>query len=250
MANLSVMSSISRMGTIEPFDLQVSRGQITGHEPLNVFGYSTATPNSAFIAAWENNTAYAFPTVASTMLVTSSSASDTAVTILITGLDSDYNVISESVTLTGTDAVTTTNVYWRINGVTTTAGNAVGTVYVKNAGGTTYAQIAIGSGKTNMSIYTVPAGYTAYLNQFDAFSSTSVTSGVYATFRALRTSATGVNTLVLQIPFLNDYSITRQYPLALTEKTDSQWQCKSSGAGLGIGIVVLGILIKNFNTAP
>ena len=184
------------------------------------------------------------------MLVTSSSASDTAVTILITGLDSDYNVISESVTLTGTDAVTTTKVYWRINGVTTTAGNAVGTVYVKNAGGTTYAQIAIGSGKTNMSIYTVPAGYTAYLTQFDAFSSTSVTSGVYATFRALRTSATGVNTLVLQIPFLNDYSITRQYPLALTEKTDSQWQCKSSGAGLGIGIVVLGILIKNFNTAP
>ena len=167
---------------------------------------------------------------------------------MITGLDSEYNVISESVTLTGTDAVTTTNVYWRINGVTTTAGNAVGTVYVKNAGGTTYAQIAIGSGKTNMSIYTVPAGYTAYLTQFDAFSSTSVTSGVYATFRALRTSVTGVNTLVLQIPFLNDYSITRQYPLVLTEKTDSQWQCKSSGAGLGIGIVVLGVLIKNFNT--
>jgi len=242
---MGTYSSATRQGAYEPFDLQVSRGQVDGHEPLNVFGYSTATPSSGFIAAWENNTAYAFPTVASTMLVTSSSASDTAVTILITGLNSSYNVISESVTLTGTDAVTTTNVYWRINGVTTTAGNAVGTVYVKNAGGTTYAQIAIGSGKTNMSIYTVPAGYTAYLTQFDAFSSTSVTSGVYATFRALRTSVTGVNTLVLQIPFLNDYSITRQYPLVLTEKTDSQWQCKSSGAGLGIGIVVLGILIKN-----
>jgi len=237
--------SQTQYGKNEQFELQVARGQIQGHEPLNVFGYSTATPNSGFIAAWENNTAYVFPTVASTMLVSSSSASDTAVTILITGLDAAYGVISESVALNGTSDVPTTKVFWRINSVVTTVGNAVGTVYVKNAGGTTYAQIAIGSGKTNMSIYTVPAGYTAYLTQFDAFSSTSVTSGVYATFRALRTSSTGVNNIVLQIPFLNDYSITRQYPLALPEKTDSQWQCKSSGAGLGIGIVVLGVLIKN-----
>lgn len=237
--------SQTQYGKNEQFELQVARGQIQGHEPLNVFGYSTATPNSGFIAAWENNTAYVFPTVASTMVVSSSSASDTAVTILITGLDAAYGVISESVALNGTSDVPTTKVFWRINSVVTTVGNAVGTVYVKNAGGTTYAQIAIGSGKTNMSIYTVPAGYTAYLTQFDAFSSTSVTSGVYATFRALRTSSTGVNNIVLQIPFLNDYSITRQYPLALPEKTDSQWQCKSSGAGLGIGIVVLGVLIKN-----
>ena len=245
MANIGVYRSVTQVGTYEPFDLQVARGQITGHEVLNVFGYSTATPSSGFIAAWENNTAYVFPTVASTMVVSSSSASDTAVTILIDGLDASYNRISESVALNGTSDVTTTKVFFRINSVITTAGNAVGTVYVKNAGGTTYAQITIGSGKTNMSIYTVPAGYTAYLTQFDAFSSTSVTSGVYATFRALRTSPTGVNNIVLQVPFLNDYTISRPYPLPLPEKTDSQWQCKSSGAGLGIGIVVIGVLIKN-----
>jgi hypothetical protein len=242
---MGTYSSATRQGAYEPFELQVSRGQVDGHEVLNVFGYSTATPSSGFIAAWENNTAYAFPTVASTMVVSSSSVSDTAVTILITGLNANYDVITESVTLNGTTDVPTTKVFWRINCVITTSGNAVGTMYVKNAGGTTYAQIAIGAGKTNMSIYTVPAGYTAYLTQFDAFSSTSVTSGVYATFRALRTSPTGVNNIVLQIPFLNDYTITRPYPLALTEKTDSQWQCKSSGAGLGIGIVVIGVLIKN-----
>jgi len=246
MANLGIWRSITQVGTYEPFDLQVARGQITGHEVLNVFGYSTATPSSGFIAAWENNTAYVFPTVASTMVASSSSASDTAVTILIDGLDANYNRISESVTLNGTSDVTTTKVFFRINSVITTAGNAVGTVYVKNAGGTTYAQITIGSGKTNMSIYTVPAGYTAYLTQFDAFSSTSVTSGVYATFRALRTSPTGVNNIVLQVPFLNDYTISRPNPLALPEKTDSQWQCKSSGAGLGIGIVVIGVLIQNY----
>jgi hypothetical protein len=243
--NYGKVSSVTQRGTYEPFDLQVARGQIALHEVLNVFGYSTATPSSGFIAAWENNSAYVFPTVASTMVVSSSSASDTAVTVKIDGLDADYNRISESITLNGTSDVATTKVFWRINSVITTAGNAVGTVYVKNAGGTTYAQITIGSGRTNMSVYTVPAGYTAYLTQFDAFSSTSVTSGVYATFLALRTSSTGLNNSVLQIPFLNDYSITRPYPLALPEKTDSQWHCKSSGAGLGIGIVVIGVLIAD-----
>jgi hypothetical protein len=237
--------SVTVQGAYEPFELQVSRGQIMGHEPVNVFGYSTATPSSGFIAAWENNTAYVFPTVASVMLVTSSSASDTAVTILIDGLDANYARITESVALNGTTAVSTIQEFFRINSVVTTSGNAAGTVYVKNAGGTTYAQITIGSGKTNMSVYTVPAGYTAYLTQFDAFSSTSVTSGVYATFRALRTSSTGVNNIVLQVPFLNDYSITRPYPISALEKTDFQFQCKSSGAGLGIGIVALGVLIKN-----
>jgi hypothetical protein len=245
MATTSIVSSITRTGRYEPFELQVARGQITDHEVLNVFGFSTATPNSGFIAAWENNTAYVFPSVASTMLVTSSSASDTAVVILISGLDVNYIRISESITLTGTSAVTTTKSFFRINSVVTTAGNAVGTVYVKDAGGVTYAQIAIGSGRTNMSVYTVPAGYTAHLTQFDAFSSTSVTSGVYATFRALLTTGAGVNNVVLTVPFLNTFAITRPYPISYGEKTDAQWQCRSSGAGLGIGIVVIGVLIKN-----
>lgn len=241
---MGIYSSATRQGTYEPFDLQVARGQIDGHEPVNVFGYATAVSTS-FVAVWENNAAYVFPTVASTMLVTSSSASDTAVTILISGLDANYARISESVTLNGTNAVTTTSSFFRINSVVTTAGNAVGTMYVKNAGGTTYAQVTIGNGRTNMSIYTIPAGYTLYLNQIDAWSSTSVTSGVYATFRALLTSAAGVNNVTLSIPFLNSYNVTRQVPIAYPEKTDVQWQCKSSGAGLGIGTLVLGTLVKN-----
>ena len=242
---MGTYSSVTRVGAYEPFELQVARGQIAGHEVLNVFGYSTAIPNTGFIAAWENNTAYVFPSVATTMLVTSSSASDTAVTILISGLDVNYARISELITLTGTAAVTTTKSDFRITSVVTTAGNAVGIMYVKDAGGVIYAQVAIGGGRTNMSVYTVPAGYTAHLTQFDAFSSTSVTSGVYATFRALLTSSTGVNNVVLNAPFLNTFAVSRPYPISYTEKTDIQWQCKSSGAGLGIGIVVIGVLVKN-----
>jgi hypothetical protein len=244
MANLGVVRSITQVGKYEPFELQVARGQITGHEVVNVFGYASAVSTS-FVSVWENNAAYVFPTVASTMVVSSSSASDTAVSVQIFGLDADYNRITEVVALNGTNNVATTKVYWRINNVITTAGAAVGTMYVKNAGGTTYAQITIGSGKTNMSVYTVPAGYTAYLTQFDGFSSTSVTSGVFATFRGLLTSSTGISNVVLQAPFLNTYSVTRPYPIPVLEKVDLQLQCKSSGAGLGIGVLGIGVLIAN-----
>lgn len=239
-----IVSSITRGGAYEPWELQVARGQIFGHEVVNIFGYASAVSTS-FVSVWENNAAYVFPTVASTMVVSSSSVADTAVSVQIFGLDVDYQRITEVVALNGTTGVTTVNSYFRINNVITTAGAAVGTMTVKNVGGTTYAQIAIGNGKTNMSVYTVPAGYTAYLTQFDAFSSTSVTSGVFATFRGLLTSSTGISNVVLQAPFLNTYAVTRPYPIPVLEKVDLQLQCKSSGAGLGIGAIGIGILIKN-----
>ena len=244
MANLGVVRSITQVGKYEPFELQVARGQITGHEVVNVFGYANVVSTS-FVSIWENNAAYVFPTVASTMVVSSSSASDTGVSVQIFGLDADYNRITEIVALNGTSDVTTAKVYWRINNVITTIGAAVGTIYVKNAGGTTYAQIAIGNGKTNMSVYTVPAGYTAYMTQFDAFSSTSVTSGVFATFRGLITSSTGISNVVIVAPFLNTYAVTRPYPTPVFEKSDLQLQCKSSGAGLGIGTLGIGVIVKN-----
>ena len=93
MANLGVVRSITQVGTYEPFELQVARGQITGHEVVNIFGYASAV-STAFVSVWENNAAYVFPTVASTMVVSSSSASDTAVSIQIFGLDVNYNRIT------------------------------------------------------------------------------------------------------------------------------------------------------------
>ena len=50
--NNSVMS-ITRSGRTEPFDLQVARGQVAGHQVLSVFGYQ---PNvsATSIPIWEN----------------------------------------------------------------------------------------------------------------------------------------------------------------------------------------------------
>ncbi len=241
---MGTYSSVSRNGAFEPFDLQVARGQIAGHEAVNVFGFANAV-SSTFVAVWENNAAYVFPTVASVMLISSSSASDTAVTIQVDGLDANYRRITELVVVTGTVGVSTVNTFWRINSMLTTSGVAVGTIFAKNAGGTTYAQIAIGNGRTNMSVYSVPLGYTFYLSQTDAFSSTSVTSGVFATYRTLVVSDTGISNIVFAAPFLNNIAIERPVPAVFPQKVDLQFQCKSSGAGLAIGTLAIGILIKN-----
>lgn len=238
--------SQTQYGKNEQFDLQVGRGQIQGHQSVFLFGYSASITNAAFIPAWENTAAYTYPASAVAMSIVSTSASDTAVQIIIYGLDINYKQINETVLLTGTTPVVTSTLFFRVNqlDVLPDSVNPVGVITAKN-GGVTYGQIAVDTGQSNMSVYTVPAGYTLYGTHVGAWSSTSVTSGVYATFRAQAVSPAGTKYIVSIAPFLNTFEFAAQYPLKFVEKTDVQLQFKSSGAGLGIGTILEGVLIKN-----
>ena len=238
--------SQTQYGKNEQFELQVGRGEVQGHRSVFLFGYSASITNAAFIPAWENTAAYTYPASAVAMSIVSTSASDTAVKIIVYGLDANYNLINETVTLTGTTPVVTTALFFRVNqlDVLPDSVNPVGVITAKN-GGVTYGQIAVDTGQSNMSVYTVPAGYTLYGNHIGAWSSTSVTSGVYATFRAQTLSPAGTKYIVSIAPFLNTFEFAANFPLTFAEKTDVQFQFKSSGAGLGIGTIFEGILIKN-----
>jgi hypothetical protein len=250
MANLGVIRSITQVGTYEPFELQVGRRQIAGHESVFLFGFSASITNAAFIPAWENTAAYTYPASAVAMSVVSTSASDTAVKIIVIGLDANYNLVTETVALTGTTPVVTTALFFRVNqlDVLPDSVNPVGVITAKN-GGVTYGQIAVDTGQSNMSVYTVPAGHTLYGVHVGAWSSTSVTSGVYATFRAQTLSPAGTKYIVSQAPFLNTFEFAAQFPLTFPEKTDVQLQFRSSGAGLAIGVILEGVLIKNAITS-
>ena len=140
-----------------PQYLQVARGLVTGASVVNIYGYQPSV-GTTFIPVWENATTYTYPGSASTMLLYSSSGSDTAVSVLINGLAASYNNLSETKVLTnGTTGVTTANSYLRINTITVTgSNNAVGILYLSNAGKTTtYAQITAGNGKNQAMIYTL-----------------------------------------------------------------------------------------------
>lgn len=246
-----IAPSITQNGRYEPFELQVSRGNVFGHEPLNIFAFTTALGSTAYGPLWEGLTGaggtYPYPASAVVMVVTSSSASDTAVTVTIYGLDANFAPISETVALNGTSNVNTVKSYLRVNLVTTASGNAVGTVTVKN-GGTTYAQMNPGTGQTQMSIYTVPAGYTFYQTYLQGDSNTSTTSGAYVRLRTyeVNNKIGGVIHTQQQSVFVQSLLVPLQFPLQYIEKTDIQWQFQGSGgAGAAANIYVGGVLIKN-----
>jgi hypothetical protein len=161
--------SITQVGTSEPFELQVARGQIPGHSSIHKFGAVPTMSVNTTGTVWDvNDTLYPWSawSEAGTLTVDRANASDAAKTITIVGLDADYNQITENVTLTAATGNATTQSFIRVyraymyNG----SGTNVGNIDIKK-GATVVARISADKGQTLMSVYTVPAGYSAYLTQ-------------------------------------------------------------------------------------
>ena len=220
--------------------LAIAKGEVNGYSVRNLFGYNSAI-GTTYMPAWENATAYTYPTSALTMTVTSNVA-DNGVVILIAGLDANYNQISELVTLAGT--ATTTNQYFRINDVVTVSGNALNNITVSN-GGVTYAKVRGGDGKNQASIYTVPAGYSFYLSRIDAFCATAAQNNRQIYFRNLVCLPNGVKLRVAETSFLEIMHIQRQLPFRYDEKTDIQFQLRGSAGEQFISVFGEGTLVKN-----
>ena len=95
------------------------------------------------------------------------------VAITIEGLDSNYNLISEVVTMDASDTTTvqetTTNFYRIVNAIVTgTNTNSIPNDYditfkYGSSGGTTVAKILATYGATQSCTYTIPAGYQAFI---------------------------------------------------------------------------------------
>jgi len=267
-------NSISRQAKYEPFDLQVARGQISGHTPLSIFGYgTTGTTAGLFVTMWENSpsTNYVFPATAQQMYVASTvGAGDAGALIQVTGLDANYNPISEIVALGGTagTGVITAKTYWRINNISVALSSTVnptGQITIQNqaatSGSVEYAQIntatyngnTISVGTSQMSVYTVPANNTLQLTRFTANSSFTGNTANYCTYRVvaqypsvLNSSAILVRRIILNSPFVQQFNIQRTFPFAYPAGTDVQWQiAPSATTACTVGINIGGVLIAD-----
>lgn len=236
----------------EPFDLQVARGQIDAHSTVNIYGFQVSV-TTANIPVWEVAGAYTYPASATAMHLVSTvntGGDKTGTTVLISGLDSTYTPISETLTLDGTTVVVTTKSYLRIQSISlasvTGGANPTGTITLKDLTNTTvYAQINPSIGRSQMSIYTVPAGYTFYLSRIDAYTSANGSSADWVQYRNVNTTSSGVTTLTQQAPFTNVYHAQRVMPRPFAEKTDMQLQAKTSANTHAVSIAAEGYLIKN-----
>jgi len=227
--------SITQVGTSEPFELQVARGQIPGHKSVFKFGLNPVVQNVEE-TVWEGGGLYVYPSSALIMTVASASgATDNGVVITISGLDADYNEQSETVTLAGAGTATTTKSFLRVyRGFVAGSQEPAGAVTVAN-GGTTYAYIN-GGNQTLMAVWTVPAGYDGYITQLDVTVLTEqnnkfgnirlVTREQGGVFRTQESFSAEGGAIALP------YSI----PVRVPEKTDIEYRAVASGANADLRV--------------
>lgn len=220
----------------------VAKGNIWDSRPLNIFGFNR-TVGTSFETLWDDGGNYAYPSSALVMSVVSSSTSDT-MEVLISGLDANYVEITETVTLTGTSAVTTSKSFLRINSAIILSGSNVGNITISN-GGVTYAYIQAELGTTQSSVYTVPANHSVYLFRIDCTSGTN-NGQKYLTIRNVLKTHGGRILRVAEATFsTSQVSFDRQVPFKIEEKTDFHFEAKSSASDNEVSIFIEAILVEN-----
>lgn len=239
--------SITQVGTSEPFELQVSRGQITGHYRLHKFGFNSLI-NDTEETIWDVGGIYVYPSSAIKMTATSTDgANDEDVQVTIQGLDANYNQISETVTLDGTGAAETNSFFLRVfRAFIAGSQEPSGTINITNTG-TTYARITLGENQTLMTVWTVPAGYTAYLLQKDVTCLTEA-NNKFGTLRLISRKPSGVFRAHDKFSLQNAHTeITYSTPIPFTEKTDIEVRAigSSSNSALRVSATLDMVYIKN-----
>lgn len=227
------------------FNQQVAMGKVPGVTGLSISGYRLSN-STAFLPAWEDGVYVYFPS-AQVVRVWSESESDNNVSVLINGLDANYVQQTETVVLTnGKTGVLTTKQFLRINSISLTrAPNNVGLIHAGSSDKTiTLAYIGTlsnnSAGRSQMTVYTVPAGYTFYLTQSNWY----INGNSPAAYRSWTQRPDGLINIILTFPILDQYNSLKVVSRPYAEKTDIQWQA-SVPNNTAIGGQIEGYLISN-----
>lgn len=247
------VSSVSRFGSTEPFELQVARGQVAFHKNIFKFGFNPDVDNS-LETVWAQGGLYSYLSTATTLYISSSSTADDAAgtgarTATVSGLDANYDEVSVTVDLDGQNGVQlgSASNWIRVNRITVnTAGSGgqnAGVIYVGDEASPTsgvpsnkYATVAIGDNQTLMALWTVPRGYTAYVLQTDVTAATAQ-NNKYATVHFVARENGGV--FQVKDKFVKSESSHHQryhIPLKFEEKTDLEFRCIGDSAGADIAL--------------
>ena len=228
------------IANLNGWGIQVSNGDVDGVSYIEKFGYQPMVPNGDIATVWGGTGLYQYLDTATTVTVTSSDVNDNptgsgARIVEIQGLDQDNNPALEQIDLGGTSTTTFIRVF-RARVCTSGGENPNQGIITISGGGLTLAVIdklgnnAPGHGQTNMAIYTVPAGKTAYLTQWTV-SSGKQNADTVAKLMVRDTyhpndGAWNVKDIVeIQA---NSYIKEYRVPLKFTEKTDIEVRAFSS----------------------
>ena len=163
-------------------NIPIAAGQLAGYSSVEKFGRN---PNVATTieTVWEHGGMYEYLTTASQIFIYSASSDDGvgqigAIKVTVQGLDENYNIISEELTVNGAGSTLTffrvyrafitdagSSGYNKGHLIISTQSSGAGIVLADIGGDGTGANF-VGYGQTMLALYTVPAGKTAYVTQW------------------------------------------------------------------------------------
>jgi len=243
------------------YGLCISRGLPDNMSASYIFGRNEGTTDAEYVAVWRLDDDYNWLSATTNVKVVSTNAQDDSAgtgirTITIVGLDSNYDVQSETLTMDATTAVTSANSYIRINKVYAASvgsgGGAAGTISVFDGAHTSgtpdtstkiYASIGAGETAALQAVYTVPNDYNAYIYWLQFGSPAS--SYVRYRFKHRPTGSTSPWFIDYETHVnnaANDEVIRSSVPTRLAAKTDMFIEAKSGSGSLysnGVFIIVL-----------
>ena len=238
----------------EAWELNVSRDKVRGAYHIIKFGENLDVDGS-METIWDGGGLYTYLTSAGVLTVTSTDGDDAAAgtgarTVTVEGLDANYNQVSETLTVGGgAGSVEFFRVFRVFVATSGSSGTNEGTISIAQ-GATTLAQIrtvgtpsSTGLGQTFMSIYTVPAGYTGYI--FDWNVSTAKADGdVFLVKRGHNDNGTWRSQDVMHT---NQNSIERNYkfPLKIEEKADIEVRALSPTNNMKCAATFCILLVQN-----
>lgn len=244
---------MSYFHTDDQFGLNVSRDKVRGAFHVIKFGENLDIDGS-METVWDGGGLYTYLSSAGVLTVTSSDADDAAAgdgarTVTVEGLDANYNQVSETLTVGGSaGSVEFLRVFRASVASSGSTGSNEGNISI-SSGATTLAQIrAVGSptksglGQTFMALYTVPAGYTGYI--FDWNVSTAKADGdIFLVKRAPNDNGTWRSQDVIHT---NENDIERNYkfPLKIEEKSDIEVRAYSASNNMKCAATFCILLVK------
>lgn len=232
--------------------IALARGKLRNALHIHKFGTNGAPANGVEETVWDGSTLYPWATTwdlgAANVHLKSSDEDDAGITVFIEGLDADFNVQSETVTLDATDPTTTAvasqSTYIRLFRMyNTSSQQEVGNIsaHYSTAAGIKVAQIGAGEGQTLMAVYTIPAGWVGLVMhyEFSGSANASIRSRLMmrelnGVFRTMHKGAT----------YGGQYEYVFGIPVTAAEKTDLDIRVTSGTGGAFMAATFNLLLVK------
>ena len=237
---------------IGSFAVEVARGNVNGMVGNRKFGRNPSVGTTEE-DIWAGGGVYPWPQAAETLRIAAGgNANDTAAgtgarTVRIEGLDNSMNEITEDLTTAGASASSpTTNTFCRVNRAYvltsgTYTGTNTGAITIENTSSlNSLANIEAVRGQTQLSMYTVPNGKTAYITALGVEVEGSKSADVYFYQRqgadVLAAPFTAKRILYAATGLSGNYTEQLHAHLVIPGNTDLWWGAAVSSGSTAVAV--------------